>query len=95
VADIFGSLYGLKDQLIASTAVTASRINSRNASVYWESEADIDFLFSFLRRARDVEKETDPQLEAWISRFERDKNEAALDWWFEVRKGVDESLREF
>ena len=95
VADIFGSLYGLKDQLIASTAVTASRINSRNASVYWESGADIDFVLSFLRRARDVEKETDPELSAWIGRFETDKNEAALDWWFEMRKGVDESLREF
>jgi glyceraldehyde-3-phosphate dehydrogenase (ferredoxin) len=95
VAEIFGSIYGLKDQLIASTAVTASRINSRNASVYWESGADVDFVLSFLRRVRDVEKETDPELAAWIGRFEADRNETALDWWFEVRKGVDESLREF
>jgi len=63
--------------------------------VYWESERDIDFVLTFLKRARDVERETDPQLLEWIDRFEKDRKEAALDWWFEMRKGVDESLREF
>ncbi|MGA2640098.1 MAG: aldehyde ferredoxin oxidoreductase C-terminal domain-containing protein [Spirochaetia bacterium] len=95
VPDIFGSLYGMKDQLIASTAVTASRINSRNASVYWESDRDIDFVRSFLTRMRDVEGEKDSRLLEWIDRFDTDKKEAALDWWFEMRKGIDESLREF
>jgi len=94
-AEIFGSIFGMKDQLVASTAVTAARINSRNASVYWESERNIDLVLSFLKRARDVEGETDPQLTEWIQRFEKDRKEAALDWWFEVRKGIDESLREF
>lgn len=94
-ADLFGSIFGMKDQLVASTAVTASRINSRNASVYWESERNIDFVLSFLKRAREVEGESDPQLTSWIQRFEKDRTEAALDWWFEMRKGVDESLREF
>jgi glyceraldehyde-3-phosphate dehydrogenase (ferredoxin) len=93
--DIFGSLFGMKDQLIAATAVTASRINSRNASVYWESDRDIDFVRTFLTRLRDVEGEKDPKLLEWIARFDADKNEAALDWWFEMRKGIDESLREF
>lgn len=95
VADIFGSLYGLKDELLAATAVTASRINSRNASVYWESDRDIEFVRTFLVRLRDVEGETDPKLMDWIARFEADRKEAALDWWFEMRKGIDESLREF
>ncbi|MGA2614440.1 MAG: aldehyde ferredoxin oxidoreductase C-terminal domain-containing protein [Spirochaetia bacterium] len=94
-ADLFGSIFGMKDQLVASTAVTASRINSRNASVYWESERNIDFVLSFLKRAREVEGGSDPQLTSWIQRFEKDRTEAALDWWFEMRKGVDESLREF
>ncbi len=95
VAEVFGSIFGMKDQLLASTAVTATRINSRNASVYWESERNIDLVLSFLKRTRDVEGETDPQLTEWITRFEKDRKEAALDWWFEMRKGVDESLREF
>ena len=94
-AEIFGSIFGMKEQLVASTAVTATRINSRNASVYWESERNIDFVLSFLRRSRDVEGEDDPQLLAWIERFEKDRKETALDWWFEMRKGIDESLREF
>ncbi len=94
-SDIFGSVFGMKDELLASTAVTATRINSRNASVFWESERDIDFVVSFLKRVRDVEGETEPELLSWIGRFEKDRREAALDWWFEMRKGVDESLREF
>lgn len=72
-AEIFGSIFGKKDELIESTAVTASRINSRNASVYWESERNVDFVLSFLRRARDVEGETDPELVSWIQRFEKDR----------------------
>jgi glyceraldehyde-3-phosphate dehydrogenase (ferredoxin) len=93
--EIVGSIHGMKEQFVAAAGVTASRINSRNASVYWESERDIDFVLSFLRRQRDVEKSADPQLAAWIDRFEKDRAEAGLDWWFEVRKGIDESLREF
>ena len=93
--EIVGSIHGVKEQFVAAAAVTASRINSRNASVYWESERDIDFVASFLRRQRDVEKSADPELLAWIGRFEKDRKEAGLDWWFEVRKGIDESLREF
>ncbi|HET6486591.1 MAG TPA: aldehyde ferredoxin oxidoreductase C-terminal domain-containing protein [Spirochaetia bacterium] len=95
IPEIFGNLYGLKDELLAGIRVTASRINSRNASVYWESERNVDFLHTYLRRIRDVEGETDPQLVDWLDRFDKDKNEAALDWWFEMRKGIDESLREF
>jgi len=30
-----------------------------------------------------------------VSRFETDREEAALDWWFGMRKGIDENLREF
>ena len=93
--EIFGSIHGTKDQFVRAAAVTASRINSRNASVYWESERDIDFVLAFLKRLRDVEKSTDPELLAWIERFVKDRKEAGLDWWFEVRKGIDESLREF
>jgi glyceraldehyde-3-phosphate dehydrogenase (ferredoxin) len=93
--EIMGSIFGMKDQFLASTAVTGSRINSRNSSVYWESERDLDFVLTFLRRERDVAKRDDPELSAWIARFEKDKREAGLDWWFELRKGIDESLREF
>lgn len=93
--DIVGSVYGLKDEYLKAIAVTASRINSRNASVFWESERDVDFVASYLKRRRDVEGDKDPELARWVDAFERDRHEAALEWWYEMRKGIDESLRAF
>ena len=41
--EIVEALYGRKEAFLAAIAVCASRINSRNASVYWESERNLDF----------------------------------------------------
>ncbi len=38
IPEIIESLYGLKDRFLENTSITASRINSRNSSVFWESE---------------------------------------------------------
>jgi glyceraldehyde-3-phosphate dehydrogenase (ferredoxin) len=48
-----------------------------------------------MMRHRDVEKNTDKELLEWIDRFDKDKSEAALHFWYEVHKGIHESLREF
>lgn len=93
--EIVGSVYGLKDEYLKAIAVTASRINSRNASVFWESERDLDFVATYLARRRDVEKDPDPELARWAEAFEKDRHEAALSFWYEMRKGIDESLRAF
>ena len=93
--EIMGSIYDLKEPFLEKIAATASRINSRNASVYWESERNLDFLISFLRRRREVEGDQDPELQRWIEAFEKDRHEAGLAWWYEMRKGIDESLRTF
>jgi glyceraldehyde-3-phosphate dehydrogenase (ferredoxin) len=93
--EIVGSVYGMKDEYLKAIAVTASRINSRNASVFWESERDLDFVASYLVRRRDVEKDPDPELARWAEAFEKDRHEAALSFWYEMRKGIDESLRAF
>ena len=93
--EIMESLYGKKDRFLAATAVCASRINSRNASVYWESERNLDFVASFLKRRRDAEGDADPELARWIAEFEKDRTEAGLSFWYEMKKGIDESLREF
>ena len=93
--EIVGSVYGLKDEYLKAIAVTASRINSRNASVFWESERDLDFVASYLARRRDAEKDPDPELARWAEAFEKDRHEAALSFWYEMRKGIDESLRAF
>jgi glyceraldehyde-3-phosphate dehydrogenase (ferredoxin) len=93
--EVIGSVYGLKDEYLAAMRVAASRINSRNAAVYWESEKNREFVFSFLKRRRDVDGDASPELAEWIAAFERDPHEASLDFWFEIRKGIDESLRDF
>ena len=93
--DVFDSLYGLKDRFLQANAICASRLNSRNSGVFWESELDIDYVSTFLKRKRDVEHDTNPELAHWIERFEKDRKEASLDFWFEIRKGIDESLRDF
>ncbi|UCC31352.1 MAG: hypothetical protein JSU86_03565 [Phycisphaerales bacterium] len=93
--EIIGSLYGLKDEFLAGIGVTASRINSRNSSGSWESERSIDFVYTFLKRKQTVDGVTDAELARWIERFTADKREAALSFWYDMHKGVLESLKEF
>ena len=93
--EAIGLVYGKKEGYLEAISVAASRINSRNAAVFWESEADIELVRSFLVRRRDVEKDTNPELARWIAAFEADPKEASIDFWFEMRKGIDESLRDF
>ena len=93
--EIVESLWGLKEAFLQNVSITASRLNSRNASIYWEPERNIDLVHTFMRRARDVEGSQDKHLLHWLERFDGDKHEAALDFWFETLKGTHESLREF
>ena len=93
--EIMESLFGMRDTFLKGIEVTASRINSRNASVFWESERSIDWVHRFLQRKRDVEGNQDRDLGHWLDRFAADKHAAALDFWYEMHKGAHESLREF
>jgi len=95
VPEIIDSLYGLKETFFQNISMTASRINSRNASVFWESERNFDYIYTFMKRRQVVEADTDPDLLKWIEYFERDKQEASLAYWYEIHKGIHESLREF
>ncbi len=92
---IVGALYGLETRFLEQASITSSRIQSRNASVFWESERNIDYVYTFLKRRQVVEADKDPELDRWIRLFESEKREAALGWWYEVHKGIQESLREF
>lgn len=93
--EIIDSLFGFKDQFLENISFTASRINSRNSSIFWESERNIDFVYTFLKRKKTVGGDTDSDLAKWIKYFERDKQEAALNFWYEIHKGIIESLKEF
>ncbi|HET8541433.1 MAG TPA: aldehyde ferredoxin oxidoreductase C-terminal domain-containing protein [Anaeromyxobacter sp.] len=92
--EIVGTLYGRKDELLRAIALTATRVNSRNASVYWDSARNVEYVSTFLRRHRDVEGTSRPELAEWIQRFEQDPAEAAYAWWYEIHKGIHESLRD-
>jgi glyceraldehyde-3-phosphate dehydrogenase (ferredoxin) len=93
--EIVESLYGMKDKFLRQISITASRINSRNSSVFWESERSFDFIHAFLKRKKTVDSHQDAELDKWLDYFGKDKEEAALGFWYEMHKGVQESLREF
>jgi len=61
----------------------------------WESERDYDYVYSFLKRTKEVENVQNERLDYWITEFERDKKEAGLNFWFEMLKGIEETLRDF
>jgi glyceraldehyde-3-phosphate dehydrogenase (ferredoxin) len=92
--DIVEMLYKRKDQFLKNIYTTACRINSHNDSVFWESERNFDFIQTFLIRQKEVEGNSDPELGKWIDYFRKDKRAAAFDYWYDIHKGVTESLRE-
>jgi glyceraldehyde-3-phosphate dehydrogenase (ferredoxin) len=93
--EIVESLYGKGKAFVEKVTMTASRINSRNSSVFWEAGRNADFVYAFLTRRREVGHVQRPELDDWIARFEKDRREAALDFWYEMHKGAHESLLEF
>ncbi len=95
IPGIFGTLYGDTGGCLRAAETTARRINNRNNAVFWESERALDFIQSFLVRKHEVDGDNSAELLRWIDSFGKSKPEAALDFWFEICKGVHESLREF
>ena len=93
--EIFEALFGARDALLAAVAMTASRINSRNSSMFWEPERNVDLVLTFLKRKQAMGGAADVELASWVKRFEANKGEAALQFWYEMHMGTHESLREF
>jgi glyceraldehyde-3-phosphate dehydrogenase (ferredoxin) len=93
--EIMDSLYSSKEPFLRSISVLASRLNSHNCPIFGESERDIGFVHTFLRRQKEVEHDSSPELAEWLAKFDADRAEAAKAFWYETIKGIDESLREF
>jgi len=93
--EIMDKIYSKKDEFLKNVNMTASRINSRNSSVFWESERNLDFIMEFLKRKLEIEKSDDVDLKNWFEKFKADKFEAGLEFWYEIHKGIQESLKEF
>jgi glyceraldehyde-3-phosphate dehydrogenase (ferredoxin) len=94
-AEIVEALFGQGKAFERAVAVTASRINSRNSSIFWEPARNTDFLANWLARKHELGGGKDADLAHWVDRFQRDRGEAALEFWYEMHKGTHESLREF
>lgn len=93
--EVMGELFGMKESFISNVSHTSSRINSRNASVFWESERNFELIYSFIKRQKEIHGAEGEEIDYWLGYFERDKKLAALDYWYEIHKGVHETLREF
>ncbi len=93
--EVMGELFGMKESFISNVSHTSSRINSRNASVFWESERNFELIYSFIKRQKEIHGAEGEEIVYWLGYFERDKKLAALDYWYEIHKGVHETLREF
>ncbi len=88
-------LYDLREEFQTSLKLTASRINSRNSGIFWESQRNIDYVRTFLKRKIEVDKSTEKGLLDWAEKFKREQYESALDFWYEIHKGIHQSLKEF
>lgn len=91
--EVFKDFLGEEVDLKAHHAALTRRINARNASSFWESERVVRLLHGFLRRKAEEGKKH-PELDAWLARFDADPWAAGRDYWYEIRKGVDEALAE-
>ncbi len=93
--DIVENLFGCRDAFLRSLRLTASRITSRNASVFWESQRNMDMVFTFLKNKKEIDGVNHQELDRWIEFFARDRHAAAYEFWYEMHKGSHETLREF
>ncbi|ABW67905.1 Aldehyde ferredoxin oxidoreductase [Desulfosudis oleivorans Hxd3] len=93
--DIVEKIFGEKKRFLRSIHLTAGRIASRNASVFWEPERVADLVAGFLKKKKTVDDIKNEALDRWIDFFDTDKNAAAYEFWYEIHKGIHESLREF
>ncbi len=95
IPEIVEKIFGCKDAFLRSLRLTASRITSRNASVFWESDRCFDMVHTFLKKKKEVDGSNSPDLDYWIGFFDRDKHAAAYEFWYEMHKGIHEVMREF
>jgi glyceraldehyde-3-phosphate dehydrogenase (ferredoxin) len=88
---VFREFWGVDVDLRAHHRALARRLNAHNPSAFLESGRVVALLHGFFRRKQE-EGVVRPELAAWLARFDTDPREAARDFWYETRKGVDEAL---
>jgi len=91
IPDLVGYVFGMKEAYLESIGRLAAEINAHNTTHHWESERVLDFVHAFLRRKRDVDQDTRPQLQEWIEAFETDKRAAGFKFWDALRQGMEDN----
>jgi glyceraldehyde-3-phosphate dehydrogenase (ferredoxin) len=71
----------------------AQLINWDNKSVFWESERVIDIVFEYLKKFL-KEKPDDKAAKEWVEKFEKDKQAAAKAYWEEIRRGINDAMKD-
>ncbi len=92
IPEIIGSLYNMQKEYVEAIDVATEKIVSRNKAFFWVGRRSTDFVYHFLKRKQEVDKCDHPELAKWIEAFEKDKNEAALSFWYEMHRGMLESF---
>lgn len=95
IPDLVDKLFGLKDAYLHNLRLTATRINSRNSAIFWESKRNAQFVHNFLLKKYNEDGVRNSDIEYWLKQFEANSKEAALSFWYEVHKGIHEMFREF
>jgi len=93
VPEIFHDFWEQDVDLRAHHMALARRINAANLSSFWRSGRVEALIHAFLRRKKEG-GEARPELDEWLARFEADRSAAARDFWYEIRKGIDEAFEE-
>jgi glyceraldehyde-3-phosphate dehydrogenase (ferredoxin) len=94
IPEIMGKLYGMKYDYQDITKRTAQWINTRNSSQPWESERNMDYIQTFLDKKVEEGKNA-PELLKWVDKFKLNKRDAAYEFWYDIHKGVTETLKDF
>jgi glyceraldehyde-3-phosphate dehydrogenase (ferredoxin) len=93
--EILSAHYGLHIDFKKHQFELARHIHESESekSAPWESERVEDLLFTFLEQWERYGL-IDDNLSLWLEKFRTDKKAAALAWWYEVKRGIDDAFQD-
>jgi glyceraldehyde-3-phosphate dehydrogenase (ferredoxin) len=93
IGDLIDKHFNIKIDFFTHHKQLAQLINLDNKSVFWESERVIDIVFTYLKKMLN-ENPNDNNLKEWVARFGKDKWSAARAYWEDIRRGINDALRD-
>lgn len=95
IDDIILSHFNLEYDYWKTNFELAKEIHKYQSSsgVFWESQRVIDIIQGYLRYWKE-EGLNDESLDTWLQKFEKDKNNAAHEYWTLLYKGMEDAFNE-